>query len=52
MFGMELDHETWIVSKLIKSALEIAIGKQWDDELEPFRIALAERGQESLSQIG
>lgn len=36
----------------LKSSLENAIGKQWDDELEPFRIALAERGQESLSQIG
>ena len=36
----------------LKSALENAIGKQWDDELEPFRIALAERGQETLSQIG
>jgi len=36
----------------LKNSLENAIGKQWDDELEPFRIALAERGQQSLSQIG
>ena len=38
--------------KKLQSTLEIAIGVEWDEELEPFRIALAERGQESLSQIG
>jgi hypothetical protein len=36
----------------LKSCLENAIGTQWDAELEPFRIALAERGEESFSQIG
>jgi len=46
-----LIYKSLSVEKL-KSSLENAIGKQWDDELEPFRIALAERGQESLSQIG
>ena len=38
--------------KKLQSTLENAIGVEWDEELEPFRIALAERGQESLSQIG
>ena len=46
-----LIYKSLSVEKL-KSGLENAIGTQWDDELEPFRIALAERGQESLSQIG
>lgn len=36
----------------LKSSLENAIGKAWDDELEPFRIALAEGAQDSLSKIG
>ena len=36
----------------LKNGLENAIGSEWDRELEPFRIALAERGQETLSQIG
>ncbi|CAB4610393.1 MAG: DUF3145 family protein [Actinobacteria bacterium] len=38
--------------KKLQSTLENAIGAEWDEELEPFRIALAERGQETLSQIG
>jgi hypothetical protein len=38
--------------KKLQSTLENAIGAEWDEELEPFRIALAERGQQSLSQIG
>jgi hypothetical protein len=46
-----LIYKTLSVEKL-KSCLDNAIGTQWDLELEPFRIALAERGQESLSQIG
>jgi hypothetical protein len=46
-----LIYKSLSVEKL-KHSLENAIGKQWDDELEPFRIALAERGQETLSQIG
>ena len=46
-----LIYKSLSVEKL-KSTLENAIGKDWDTELEPFRIALAERGQESLSQIG
>jgi hypothetical protein len=46
-----LIYKSLSVEKL-KSGLENAIGTQWDSELEPFRIALAERGQESLSQIG
>jgi hypothetical protein len=46
-----LIYKSLSVEKL-KSSLENAIGKHWDDELEPFRIALAERGQETLSQIG
>ena len=46
-----LIYKSLSVEKL-KSSLENAIGKQWDDELEPFRIALAERGQQSFSQIG
>jgi len=46
-----LIYKSMSVEKL-KSSLENAIGAQWDSELEPFRIALAERGQETLSQIG
>jgi hypothetical protein len=46
-----LIYKSLSVEKL-KSTLENAIGKDWDSELEPFRIALAERGQETLSQIG
>lgn len=46
-----LIYKSLSVEKL-KSGLENAIGAEWDRELEPFRIALAERGQESLSQIG
>ena len=38
--------------KKLQSTLENAIGIEWDEELEPFRIALAEREQETLSQIG
>ena len=36
----------------LKKSLENAIGTEWDQELEPFRIALAERFKQSLSQIG
>ena len=39
------------VKKLVNT-LENAIGVEWDRELEPFRIALAEGNQHSLSQIG
>ena len=46
-----LIYKSLSVEKL-KSGLENAIGTEWDLELEPFRIALAERGQETLSQIG
>lgn len=46
-----LIYKSMTVEKL-KSSLENAIGMEWDSELEPFRIALAERGQQSLSQIG
>jgi hypothetical protein len=37
--------------KLINN-LENAIGLEWDEELEPFRIALAEVHQQKFSQIG
>ena len=46
-----LIYKTMSVEKL-KSGLENAIGAEWDRELEPFRIALAERFKETLSQIG
>lgn len=38
--------------KKLVSMLENAIGTDWDLELEPFRIALAESHQQKLSQIG
>jgi hypothetical protein len=37
--------------KLINN-LENAIGLEWDEELEPFRIALAQAHQQKFSQIG
>jgi hypothetical protein len=38
--------------KKLVSNLENAIGVEWDCELEPFRIALAEIHQQKFSQIG
>jgi hypothetical protein len=38
--------------KKLVSNLENAIGVEWDSELEPFRIALAEIHQQKFSQIG
>lgn len=38
--------------KKLVSNLENAIGIEWDSELEPFRIALAELHQQKFSQIG
>jgi hypothetical protein len=38
--------------KKLVSNLENAIGVEWDSELEPFRIALAELHQQKFSQIG
>jgi hypothetical protein len=38
--------------KKLVNNLENAIGVEWDSELEPFRIALAEIHQQKFSQIG
>jgi len=38
--------------KKLVSNLENILGSEWDSELEPFRIALAELHQQKFSQIG